>query len=855
MNLYQAGYTRRGKQGEGAGWSIVFPSEDMSQAAKEGFSGFAGNLAELMNGNTMPKEAFGVFRYDRFVYFMNINYEASGKEAADARGVSFTHGYCFNLADYYALCEKPEQLLGVVDGTFRKEYDPSVKALPVAHKLDYTPMDYRKLMDKYGLDAESYRHLLIGATCALEGFANALCVKAERPLEEYRQVCREIMYLIMRGLPCHLRTKLTFFSYKGGKTGIYFSDRAEGNNYFDLDTKMHACDKSKLERYQFTQVYSLEDDRLRQRLLGAMAGFIDQAFDIQLKDIDCDQVEHAFQAQKKNELGKAIDDDLTISLLTSFMGYPLKEGGAVEEYLAVLLESISENDLQVKDSRILNRVVNRAQSSANPALHKSYLIFYARQILAKDDREGHNLLWKQYKEDKGQYAILIEAIERMDEGYYRNYFERAFLPSRLRSLQQVTSYLEESGAEAVSTRTFANLLRKVTTEEMEAARGFEGQLKVRGEVGRIASLMEQVSREAGRQYLLFADDLLWRGFEIAQFSLQDAERYRKCSLDELSRNGFNGTECEKARIVRDLLGIALDDALTTDRIYDIFFTDKTFDDITIKKVLQGILCKGQMAQCGFRSRDEVELSILCCYDLENDRMETAKWIRKVIKAGQEKLFKQEMLPKVVQGSRILSEGRLKKYVTKSLEKELEGKAWKVGEEGDKRVKHAMELLLACLRGEDPGSGEAMQAKQNFRFCLHKVAVGSLAAVAIGFFVWCLLKYCKWGSAPGIVAGSVAVVGTVTVLAVKIHMAGGIGDYFDSLGIQEPRELAIVGGFVAILAIFAIGLWFLVRLLPGLQGAASAGLKTIIAVAGCGIFAVVAIGGAAVGIFSGDKDEG
>ena len=236
-------------------------------------------------------------------------------------------------------------------------------------------------------------------------------------------------------------------------------------------------------------------------------------------------------------------------------------------------------------------------------------------------------------------------------------------------------------------------------------------------------------------------------------------------------------------------------------------------------------------------------------------METAKWIRKVINTGQEKLFKPEMLPKVVQGSRILSEGRLKKYVTKSLEKELEGKAWKVGEEGDKRVKHAMELLLACLRGEDPGSGEAMQAEQNFRFCLHKVAVGSLAAVAIGFFVWCLLKYCKWGSVPGIVAGSVAVVGMVTVLAVKIYMAGGIGDYFDSLGIQEPRELAIVGGFVAILAIFAIGLWFLVRLLPGLQGAAGAGLKTIIAVAGCGIFAVVAIGGAAVGIFSGDRDEG
>lgn len=854
MNLYQAGYTRRGRQGEGAGWSIVFPSEDMSQSAKEGFSGFAGNLAELVNGNIMPKEAFGVFRHDRFVYYMNINYGVSGEEAADARGVSFTHGYCFNLADYYALCEKPEQLLGVGEGVFLKEYDPSVKALPVAHELLYEAMDYGKLMEKYGLTAEDYRFLLIGATCALEGFANALCVKTERPLEEYGQVCREIMYLIMHGLPYHLRTKATFFSYKGGKTDIYFSDKVEGNNYFDLDTKEHVCDKSKLERYQFTLVYNLEDDRIRQRLLGAMARFIDEAFDIQLKDIDCDVVEHAFQSQKKNELGKAIDDDLTISLLNSFMGYPLKESEAVEEYLAVLLKSISENNLQVKNSKILNRVVNRAQSSANPALHESYLIFYARQILAKDDQEGHDLLWKQYKEDKEQYAILIDAIERMDEGYYEKYFEDAFLPRRLKSLQQIASYLKESGTKWTTIRMFTGLLRKATIEEMDAAQGFEGQLTVRAEAERIASLMELTSPEDGRDYLLFTDYLLWDRFEISQFSPQDADQYRKCSLNELSKHGFNGKECENARIVQNLLKIAFNFAPTAEQIYDVFFTDELIDDIAIKKVLQGILRKGQMKQCRFGNTDEVELSILCCYDLEIDRMETAKWIRKAIKAGQERLFQPETLPKAVRGSYILSDGRLKRYIARSLEKELDEKAWRAGEDEDRKVKRAMEFLLACLRGENLGSGCDMREESDFRFCLHKVAVGSLAVVAIGFFVWCLLKYCGFGLVPGIVAGTVTIVGLVVIIAVKIYLEGGIGEYFESLGIQEARELAIVGGFSAILAILAIGLWFLVRLLPALQTAERANLKTIVAAAGCGIFALVAIAGAAAGILSGEKDD-
>ncbi len=854
MNLYQAGYTRRGRQGEGAGWSIVFPSEDMSQAAKEGFSGFAGNLAELVNGNTMPKEAFGVFRHDRFVYYMNINYEVSGGGAADARGVSFTHGYCCNLADYYALCEKPEQLLGVAEGTFRKEYDPSVKALPVAHELAYEALDYGKLMEKYGLDAESYRYLLIGATCALEGFANALCIKAQRPLEDYGQVCREIMYLIMRGLPYHLRTKVTFFSYKGGKTGIYFSDKAEGNNYFDLDTKMHACDKSKLEHYQFTQVYSLEDDSVRQKLLRAMAAFIDQAFDLQLKDIDCDLIEHAFQSQKKNVLGKAIDDDLTISLLTSFMGYPLKESEAVEEYLAVLLESISENNLQVKDSRILNRVVNRAQSSANPALHKSYLIFYARQILAKDDQEGQNLLWEQYKEDKEQYAILIDAVKRMDEDYYRRYFESVFLPARLNSLQQIGSYLEESGTSVMDNDVFFKMLRSVTKQEMEAAQGFEGQMKARSRVEKIASLMAKASPEDSRQYLLYTDYLLWNGFEIAQFAAKDADLYRRCSLDELARRGFNGKKCENAQTVRDLLGIAVDFAPTTERIYDIFFTDELFQDMAIKKVLQGILRKGQMKQCRFGDKDEVELSLLCYYDLEKDRLEVSKWARKVINAGKGRLFTPEMLPKVVRGSHILNDGQLKANIIDCLETELENKAWKTVEEEDKRVKASMEILLKCLRGEDLGSSNDAPSEQSFLFCLHKVAVGSLAAVAIAFFVWCLLKYCHIGVLPGIAAGAVAVIGTVAVIALKIYQEGGISAYFDSLGIQEAPQLAVAGGIIAVLAVLAVGLWLLVRLLPALQTAARANLKTIVAAAGCGLFALVAIAGAAAGILLGDEDN-
>lgn len=849
MNLYQAGYTRRGRQGEGAGWSIVFPSEDMSHAARDGFSGFAGNLAELVNGSVMPKEAFGVFRHDRFLYYLNINYEVSGGETADARGVSFTHGYCFNLADYYTLCQEPERLLGVKEGTFLKEYDPSVKALPVAHELAYDPMDYGKLMEKYGLSQEDYRHLLIGATCALEGFTDALCVKADVGLEEYGQVCREIMYLIMRGLPCHLRTKLTFFSYAGGKTNVYFSRKTEGSNYFDLDTKEHAYDKSKLERYKFTQLYGIPEDGLRQRLLQAMAKFVDEAFDIHLKDIDCNQVEHAFQAQLKNVLGKAVDKDLTISLLTSFLGYPLKESDAVEEYLAVLLESISENNLTVKDSKLLSRVVNRAQNSANQALHNSYLVFYARQILALEEREGHELLWEQYKENKEQYDILINAISRMDADYYRQFFEKTFLPSRLKNLDSILSYLEESGGQVGSQELFWELLDKATEREMRAAQGFRGQRKVRSKAEKAASLMDQGAED----YLLYVDYLLWHHFDMAQFDPNDIGEYEKCSLRKLAKEGFEKNKVREARNVCNLIGIADGTAIDQESLYDVFFTEKIFKDRSVRKIAQGLLKKNLLKKGYLESAFDVDASILSFYHLNEGRMDVTKWIRKLFRMGYESMFSSQKLPDAVDQSYLLGNPRLRGSVIRSLEAELEEKTWRAGEEDDRQIKRAMELTLACLNNEElPGDGEA-DAGQNFRFCLHKLVVGHLAAVSIAAFAWCLWKYADMGIL-ALALVIAAAVGAVAVVAVRIYLEGDISEYLGNLGIEEPRDLIIAVACEGGMILLSAALWLVARKLPALQGAAGSGPKTILAIAGCAVVTLVAIGGIVMAMFLGDEEN-
>lgn len=393
-------------------------------------------------------------------------------------------------------------------------------------------------------------------------------------------------------------------------------------------------------------------------------------------------------------------------------------------------------------------------------------------------------------------------------------------------------------------RAFVRLLKDVTSREMGAAQGFAGLLEVRARAAEVAALMAQASPEDGRQYRLYTDYLLWEGFEISWFSIQDAGKYRKCSLDELARGGFNKKVCETARTVKDLLGIAVDFRPNSERIYGIFFTDEIFDDMAIKKVLQGILRKGHMKQCRFESRDEVEISILCHYDLERGRMETAKWIRRAFDAGQERLFTPERLPVIAGKSRILSDDRLKRKVMISLEEELEKKAWKKGSDSDRKVKRAMELLLACLNGEDLGSSDERKEERNYRFCLHKLAVGYLGAVAIAFYVWCLLQYAGLDSAWGIAAGALAAVGALTAAAVRIRREGGVEQYRRTMGMEQSSRMAVAGGALAVLTVLAVGLWFLVRRLPALQTVAGAQLKTIVAAAGCGFFALVAIAGAA-----------
>lgn len=248
MNFYQLGYFRTGKQEIDAGWKLVLESDGLDYAAENGFKGISANLAELKRVSAVPACTLGVFQYEKFVYIIHINFAASG---SDDRGVTYIHGYCLSLMDYYHLCKEPEKLLGIREENYIQEYDSSVKEWPILNELSYEIMDEESLKIKYGFSAEEYGWLVEGAICAIEGLAMPLCIKCSLSLNEYKQAYKELMYLIMKGLPYHLRHRVTGYSFKGSSAAIYLSDTVEGNNYIDLDSRKFVCDRSEVELYEF----------------------------------------------------------------------------------------------------------------------------------------------------------------------------------------------------------------------------------------------------------------------------------------------------------------------------------------------------------------------------------------------------------------------------------------------------------------------------------------------------------------------------------------------------------------------------------------------------------------------------
>lgn len=502
MKLYQAGYYRLGGRGSGSGWNIVAPSRGMSEVAKAGFKGIAARLADLRQAAQMPAKAMGIFRHDRFVYLIHVNYAASGE---DSRGVAYIHGYCFNLTEYHELSVHPEMLFGILPDQFDLEYPSGLSAYPVRESLEYRNMNERRLLDQYHISREQYKKLILGAICALEGYSSPMCVKYSGLQEQDTQIYRDVMYLIMKGMPYHLRQKLLSFSWQGMQTALYFSDTVQGENYADLDTGTVQCDESRLAGYHFTRLYNMDifytSRDTREQIFQNIAQFIDEAYADPFKDAGCALIEAGFQKKiKKNDGG--IEPDTAVDLLQDFFKYELLYGRETAEYLALLLDALNQGGILVSDQKLTADIEAAYERCADELLLDPMAMFYARTILGqKKDKGFAALLELQKNHADNLYPYVCRHLEYLNSDFFADYFWNQFLPLELTSLKKAERFWKKNGESfsAKEQRLFQKLLRDLAEREMKAADSFEELCITAQVIDRIRQNAAQNSTDTDRR--------------------------------------------------------------------------------------------------------------------------------------------------------------------------------------------------------------------------------------------------------------------------------------------------------------------------------------------------------------------
>lgn len=790
MDLYQAGYYRQGKQGANSGWKLVSPSEGMSQIAKEGFKGIASNLAGLKGAMDMPETTLGVFQYDRFVYLMHVNYVATGE---DSRGVSYVHGYCFNMSDYYALCIQPEMLFGMADRFFLSEYDASVESYPVIHDWEYQQLNITDILQKYGITDEKYREILIGVTCALEGYSGPMCIKCACTMDAYKNVYREIMYAIMCGLPYHLRIKLSFSSFRGGKTKIYFSDRVEEENYFDLDTKECFCDRKQLENYHFTKIYMLPaDDPTRNIIYKNIAEFMEASFDKTLYEIGCEQVEAGFQAKIK----KNIEPNDVNRLLNELFKHQLTENVEVDAYLASILLCINEHHVMTENN-IYKKLEARYKDSNCEEYIAQFSCLESRWLCQMDREEAFSKLWNYYRNSRNKYEMISGELQKFDPGFWRLFYIEGFLPRYLVELDDIPQFVAEldSYDDEELFKKILKIFYNITEREMRRGLSFKELFGVHNNCNRVWEQLPmpfEAYRAKHNDFMLFT---LWNNFNINQFSTHDIDRYNICKVSKFAEQGFNGRECINAQIVESMITLVNMpcDLQTCNLAYRFFFTNEILSDKVLKKNIQSIMRKKFMDEFQAEYPGIFDMSLMLSYNLDEDCFMTYWWVKMLFTLGVTNLFSERTIEEMVSNSILLNENFTRDVIVQSLYFDLHNRKW---ERRLRSQKRALNRYYDFLCGKKVWSEEEIEEQQLFWFTLHRI---TLFCMIIGVEVMCVVilnKYWDISKFYCSIALSISLLIYLVIMILKIVIGGGVAKYMEDAGLTTWMRI-IVSAFLYI----------------------------------------------------------
>lgn len=796
MKLYQAGYFRLGGRGSGSGWKLVAPSPGMSEIAKAGFRGIAAKLVDARQTVQMPSEALGIFGHDRFIYFMHVNYAAAGE---DSRGVAYVHGYCFNQAEYYELAIHPETLFGAMPEVFDMEYRPELSAYPVVQSLACRSMNERRLLDQYHISREQYKAMILGAICALEGYSGPLCIKAAKPPEQYVQMYRDVMYLIMKGLPYHLRQKLLSFSYYGVQTMVYVSQTLTGDAYIDLDTGETRCELSRLSRYQFTRLYNMElfynSKETREQIFANIAEFVGEAFADPFKDAGCALIEAGFQKKlKKNDGG--IEPEAVTALLAEFFRFALVYGTQTAGYLAALLESINQNEIRIRDAKLLAEIEASyykcmEQLQTDTQLQEQMALFYAHRILEQKKEQGFAFLLKLKKEHaQDLYPSVCRDLEQMDARFFADYFWNQFLPGELTTLKKAELFLNKNGKElaAQEQRSLQKLLKVLIDREMEQGDSFEELCMTAEMIERMRWKAPYLDRD--EQLLDYTYFMLWNRFDMDWFEVENVKTYKQYKVRELAQ-GFGRKECPNARKVSRLISLLEEVSSCRDvhRMWELLAgqsQNKPIDSRLMKKVQRG-LRKELLEDTKGASSWILDVSLLLFYDMEKEQFDLVKWVSWWSRHRKTEEFR-SLLAEYVKESELLAETGHRDRVVRSLEETLRSKRQTPYARLEEEQKKLLQTFYSALT-----TGTEQGKKQLFWYTLHREVLGFFALLALGMSEICLWRY---GSGDTRYAGILAAVIGVCLLTALVVKAVTARDRAESFGVMAKCMYAGLLGLMA-----------------------------------------------------------
>ena len=820
VNFYQLGYYRTGKQGIDAGWKLVLASDGLDYAALNGFKGISANLAELKRGSAVPPCTLGVFQYERFVYIIHNNFAASG---SDDRGVTYVHGYCLSLTDHYHLCENPEKLLGIREENYVREYDSSIKEWPVLKELSYDAMDEESLKRKYGLSGDEYGWLVEGAICAIEGLAMPLCIKCTLPLSEYKQVYKELMYLIMKGLPYHMRHRVTGYSFKGSNAVVYLSDTVEGNNYIDLDNRRFVCNRSGLESYGFVQ---LSQTKNKDNWFKKIAQEIDTVFENAIYDSDIDKIEAIFQENIINEGNPGN----VIRLLEFILGCRPKQNEKVNELLKKLLGIINANNLLITDKEAVEQLNIRCGNTVDYDLKQQVCLLNARALINGEKKEGFQYLLNLSHNFPEQHEMLCEALKRQDKYFYTEYFAEIYLPEYTPNLESLLEYLKYN--KNLDQDTYRNLLSrtlKIASEQPWEFSDVQELCNNQKIVRKIMELIPEDSEFHKKEYIKKINFYFWKGFNPENFVSEEIELYKACGVEEASKTCHKGEECTNAKKVWELVRL-FEGGMTReniDRLKEVLFSDAILSEEEKERIRRSLLSEMKNDQ-RVSVQEKFDYSLTLFYNGTENRFDVLEWMAEAKKRGIGMIFESVWTGDYIRHSRVLNDDDLKNVLIDSVKKELRKKRKNFAGKYSRKQQDDLKIFYSYLTGKIE-KGEFENRTEEFFFTLHRVPVGMFALSAVAFWIICLQRYTD--IEPVIIQGSAIFLGFAGAVAVIIKIAryDSIRGQMERRGLNSALRWLIYTGVFLITAVIISAVLFLPGVREKMTGIFTLSLLSIISV--------------------------